>query len=856
MNKILALSISILILGISGQIKPVSAKNNSIFLLAQTSNLEAEAQQLYQQGKYQASIELLEQAIANYAVQGDNYRQAAALRNLALVNLKIGEWEKTSNNITSALEILNNLSDTKENQQLKAAIFDVKGQLELTIGQPELALETWKQAEKIYQNFDLLNDLTKSKINQAQALQALGLYATALTNLKEIQETLQAEPDSLIKAKALQSLGDVLRGVGQLQLSQEVLQSSLEIAENLGTSEQIAISLISLGNTTRLLQETDTATLLYQRVIEETFSPELQTQAQLNQLNLLIDKKDYNQATKLIPSIDNLLTQLPQSQTKVYARINFAENLTKLRKDARNKQNLPSEISASRISKILATAIQEARNLGDRRAESSGLGNLGKLYEQNQQWDEAKEITEQALILAQGINAPDLAYQWQWQLGKILAVKKERKGAINAYSQAVDNLKALRSDIVAISSEVQYDFRESVEPVYRELVSLLLQPNQPGENPTQENLKQAREIIESLQLAELDNFFRDACLDAQPVTIDQLDRKAAIFYPIILADRLEVILALPDRPLISYTTNLPKAEIEATIQEMFQALTNPRERIFIDNFLEPSQKVYNWLIRPIEKELKSSGIETIVLVPDGRFRNIPIATLHDGEKYLAETYSVATAPSLQLVDPKPLVREKIQVLSGGLSEARQGFAPLPGVADELEKIKSQVPTEILINESFTEPNVNQQVTEKAYPVVHLATHGEFSSQVENTFVLTWNEKINIEDLRNLLKSDTKQIRPIELLVLSACQTAAGDDRAALGLAGVAVRAGARSTVASLWYVSDEGTSLLMTNFYRELTNPEISKAEALRRAQVQVLAEEKFAHPYFWSAFVLVGNWL
>ncbi|MBZ8182611.1 CHAT domain-containing protein [Oscillatoria salina] len=856
MNKILALSISILILGISGQIKPASAKNNSIFLLAQTTNLEAEAQQLYQQGKYQASIELLEQAIANYAAQGDNYRQATALRNLALVNLKIGEWEKTSNNIISALDILNNLSETKQNQQLKAATFDIKGQLELTIGQPELALETWKQAAEIYRNFDLLSDLTKSKINQAQALQALGLYATALTNLNEIRETLQAEPDSLIKAKALQSLGDVLRGVGQLQLSQELLQSSLEIAENLGASEQIAISLISLGNTTRLLQETDTASLLYQRVIEETFSPELQTQAQLNQLNLLIDQKDYDRAIKLIPSIDNLLTQLPQSQTKVYARINFAESLTKLRKDVKNKQNLPSAISASGISKILATAIQEARNLGDRRAESSGLGNLGKLYQQNQQWDEAKEITEQALILAQGINAPDLAYQWQWQLGKILAVKKERKGAINAYSQAVDNLKALRSDIVAISSEVQYDFRESVEPVYRELVSLLLQPNQPGENPTQENLKQAREIIESLQLAELDNFFRDACLDAQPVTIDQLDRKAAIFYPIILADRLEVILALPDRPLISYTTNLPKAEIEATIQEMFQALTNPRERRFIENFLEPSQKVYNWLIRPIEKELKSSDIETIVLVPDGRFRNIPIATLHDGEKYLAETYSVATAPSLQLVDPKPLAREKIQVLSGGLSEARQGFAPLPGVADELAKIQSQVPTEILINESFTEPNVNQQVTEKAYPVVHLATHGEFSSQVENTFVLTWNEKINIEDLRNLLKSDTKQIRPIELLVLSACQTAAGDDRAALGLAGVAVRAGARSTVASLWYVSDEGTSLLMTNFYRELTNPEISKAEALRRAQVQVLAEEKFAHPYFWSAFVLVGNWL
>jgi CHAT domain-containing protein len=141
--------------------------------------------------------------------------------------------------------------------------------------------------------------------------------------------------------------------------------------------------------------------------------------------------------------------------------------------------------------------------------------------------------------------------------------------------------------------------------------------------------------------------------------------------------------------------------------------------------------------------------------------------------------------------------------------------------------------------------------------VHLATHGQFSSSAQDTFVLTWDDRIRANDFSELLRTtEGNRKHPIELLVLSACQTATGDERAALGLAGVAVRAGARSTMASLWIVSDEATSLLMSKFYQELTNKQETKAEALRRAQVAVLRDEHFSHPYFWSAFVLVGNWL
>lgn len=406
----------------------------------------------------------------------------------------------------------------------------------------------------------------------------------------------------------------------------------------------------------------------------------------------------------------------------------------------------------------------------------------------------------------------------------------------------------MRGDLVAISSEAQFSFKESVEPVYREFVDLLLQAN-----TSQENLKLARETIEALQLAELDNYFRDACLDSQPVQIDRLDPTAAIFYPIFLSDRLEVIVAIPGQPLQNYSTQMPKANMERSIDNLRKDITakiNPKS-------LKPKlQNLYKWLISPIEEQLTANNITTLVFIPDGVLRNIPFSTLYDGEKYLVQKYSVSLAPGLQLIDSKPFARVSLDLLSAGVSEAREDFSALPGVITELNNIQTEIPSKILLNDSFTESNFNTEIKASPYQIVHLATHGKFSSKPEDTFVLAWDDRINVTELNSLLRSNEKQAKPIELLVLSACQTATGDNRAALGLAGVAVRAGARSTIASLWQVDDKATSLLMTNLYKELAKKDVSKAEALRRAQEVVLQEEEFSQPYYWSAFVLVGNWL
>lgn len=192
----------------------------------------------------------------------------------------------------------------------------------------------------------------------------------------------------------------------------------------------------------------------------------------------------------------------------------------------------------------------------------------------------------------------------------------------------------------------------------------------------------------------------------------------------------------------------------------------------------------------------------------------------------------------------------------GLSQAREGFSALPNVTVEIERIKAEITSQVLLNKSFTHEAFQNQIDSTPWSIVHLATHAQFSSNAENTFILTWDGRIDVKQLDQLLRTREGNIRPIELLVLSACQTATGDQRAALGMAGVAVLSGARSTLASLWSVSDRSTASLMIRFYRELSQPGITKAEALRRAQISLLHQQDYISPYYWAPFVLLGNWL
>jgi CHAT domain-containing protein len=276
----------------------------------------------------------------------------------------------------------------------------------------------------------------------------------------------------------------------------------------------------------------------------------------------------------------------------------------------------------------------------------------------------------------------------------------------------------------------------------------------------------------------------------------------------------------------------------------------------VEDWVPVAQQVYNLLLRPVETALVASGVKTLVFVPDGLLRSLPMAALHDGKQYLIEKYSVVLTPGLQLLQAQSLQRSRLQGLLAGLSQAREGFAALPNVAVEIQQINAEFPSKTLLDQSFTQRSLQNQVDSTPSSIVHLATHGQFSSNADDTFILTWDGRINVKQLDQLLRSREGKLNPIELLVLSACQTATGDKRAALGMAGVAVRSGARSTLASLWSVGDRSTASLMIEFYRELGKPGVTKAEALRRAQVALLHQDDYTSPYYWAPFVLLGNWL
>lgn len=809
----------------------------------QAFDLLEQGRSFYQAGQFNQAIALWQQALKPLQNQGDSLQVALTYSYLSNAYQELGEWEAAESAIAQSL----NLLQTHRDAATLAQVLNTQGSLQLAMGKTEAALETWKQAEKAYTSTgDRLGKLG-SLINQAQALQVLGLYRQAQIRLEQLNTELQTLPDSSVKVSGLRSLGVALQVVGDLTQSQTVLEQSLAIAQRLNLSAEANASLFSLANTLKALELPTAALENYQKVAENATNPMVRLQAQLNQLSLLVETQQPTAAQVLLAQIQPQFEKIAPSRMGIYSQINLAQTLIEWQ---------PSFYDASEINRLLANAIAQARMLNDRRAASYALGQLGYLAVQAQQWETALPLTQQALAIAQAIDASSISTRWQGQLGYILKQQGDVKNAIAAYTEAVSGLQSLRSDLVAINSDIQFSFRESVEPIYRQLVELLLESN-----PSQENLKQAREVIEALHLAELDNFFREACLNTTPQQIEQLDPQAAIIYPIILTNRLEVILSLPGKPLHHYTTVISQAETENTLEQLLESFNlffAPTERFRL------SQQVYNWLIQPAETELSASQVKRLVFVLDGGLRNLPMAALYDGQQYLIEKYEIAIAPSLQLLPPRlgtqslsrSLAQKQTQLFAGGITQSHQGFSALPGVESEVNQIASEVPSQVFLNQEFTAANLEKQLNAGSFPIVHLATHGQFSSRSDSTFILTWNEKINVKEFETILQSRSPgNLNPIELLILSACQTATGDTRAALGLAGVAVRSGARSTIGTLWSVKDVSTAQLMSAFYQELVQGE-SKAGSLRKAQLTLLKDPQYAHPFYWSPFILVGNWL
>lgn len=868
--------------------------NISVQSQTTTNSLLQEAREYYQAGQFTSSLQLLEQVSEKFASANQTLQQAQLQSLISLAHQKLENWQQAQAALDYGVNLLENQPDNLQKQQVLAKLSNAQGHFYFHQAENKLALEAWETAQKLYSSVGDRLGAKATLVSISQALLHLGFYKRscdtvleAWDNPVEFCEALKVEeiPDilgvseieqpRLWQVKALHSLANSYLLLGRLTQAQAVIEQTqqlkLRLDQNLPLLDNQII--LTLGNIQKAIalqaqefNETDEVTTaseeaitFYNQVIAlaDTRSLFQILDAQLSQLEIFIVTENYAAAQKIIPEIENNLSQLPINKNSAHNKLRLNRSLSTL---LENRIEIP--YSWDNLAQTYLEIAQQAQDFAAFRLESHALGYLGELaYQENLSLESSpQQYLEQALHLAQSNRAVEIAYRWQWQLGRIYRDRGEIDRAINAYKAAFTSLQDIRSDLAALEKEVQFSFREQVEPVYRELAALLLIEQSPEKIAAPENLNLARDVIEGLQLAELDNYFKDACIVFEKQEIAAIDPTAAVVYTIVLPDTqqevdyLETILDLPGKDLLHYETIVSDEEFDSTTQELSEYLLEPDRLLFIKPL---AQQLNNWIIQPLRPDI-TAEIKTLVFVLDGILRNIPMAVLYDGTDYLIDHYAIAVTPGLQLLNPKPALTEAT-ALAGGVSEKLPGFSSLKNVPQELNTVAENFISKQLLNDEFQTATFTQDINSELYSVIHLATHGKFSSNPNKTFIRLWDAPLGIKKFSLLIQNrEVDQKKLINLLVLSACETARGDDFATLGLAGMAVRTGVSSTLASLWQISDRSTPFLMARFYKYWqSNPEINKAEALRLAQIDLRSQtaRDWDVPYYWAAYTLVGKW-
>ena len=496
---------------------------------------------------------------------------------------------------------------------------------------------------------------------------------------------------------------------------------------------------------------------------------------------------------------------------------------------------------------LTAEALRLSTKIDNGDLLSRGYGQLGQLYLLSEQSGEALEAFQRASQTAQRSNKLHQLYKWQHELAKIFKQQGNKKQAATYFEAAIATLRKVEWIVAPLSSELRINFQEQAAPVFDDYIDMLLDFQTP-------NFKKVLSVQRKFAASELQNYL--GCGTLQPTSVDQIFENDADAIVInIFKSNNEYYTIVESSDLITAQVQKINAdEIESAISRTRLLLdttpTVPNRKI--QSLEDNLSQLYNQLIAPIEAQLEPG--KTLVFALDPNFQQIPIGMFFDGNQYLIEKHPVAFIPP-QLNKLTPVdSRAKDNVFFAGLSQARsiqeQQFSSLPYVKIEAEAIQAN---RKILNQSFTQERLIEQFT-KDIPVFHIATHGQFSSDPEQTFILAWDDKITLNSLTSVVEYRAQNTpQPIELLVLSACETAKGDPLAALGLAGITVQAGTHSTLASLWQSDDLSSALIMEDFY-QFWREGNSKAKALQLAQIKQIKQGR--SPYSWGSFVLVGSWL
>lgn len=765
---------------------------------------------------------------------------------------------------------------------------------------PIQSIETWKQEIRAHQVAGELVSQVETQLRLSEAYFHLGHYPKADKVLHDALKLVELTQQVKQKARILGSLGRLYTlYTPPNHLLEAKDQACRYLLESIILSETnhfpaiAALSKLHLGYWLLTQQKYPEARTAFEKSFYWAHQNEhelLAIQASINKVVLDLKEGKQADAKKKLVKLLEQSQSLPDSHDKMRVLMKVGELL----------QNFDEHRLASYQAFNGATNI--AQSLGEQRALSQATGHLGHLYEKAGRYQEAIKLTKQAIFFAQAAQAPEWLFRWLWQQGRLLKAQNQAADAINSYQQAVDVLECsqptlpdhfltcplpFRQDMMNTYHTLgQTSFYERFSPLFLELADLYLQQARvinTSDEKQQDSLRRAREVIEQLKANELRDYFQDDCIDEflrhKVETLDNIleriqDTKTAIIYPILLTDRIELLVTLPkqEQPLQSFSVPIGRQEIRKTIKTFREQLTS--EDSYWDEsktYLTNAKQLYEWLIEPLTLTLTQWDIHTLVFVPEGPLLTIPMATLHDGHQFLIEQYALAITAGLKLTAPKMHPLRSVDKILLGASKKGLNY-PIDEI-EEIARLFTQYPedesdeknlliyitssTDFTKNNHFTKYELEKSFTNRS-ALVHLASHAQFSESPQNSFLQIKEDKLSFDELEKLVKKTKFREIPIELLTLSACETATGGnyEKTTLGLSGMTVKAGARSVLGSLWAAGDDATKHLMIFFYQNLQKS-MSKAQALQAAQKKLLDSKVYgSHPYDWAPFLIIGNWL
>ncbi|MDY6899423.1 MAG: CHAT domain-containing protein [Cyanobacteriota bacterium] len=877
----------------------VSAQNPQINLLVERGIKN------YNNGNYNDAIKHWQEALTRYKNQNQNQNNFAATavinENLGRAYQKLGENQSAITSLTAAIKDYQAVKDVPQVGRMRTELAQVYSNL----GQPQkaIALLCGKQANK-------------SKDSQNQEVETVECIPESAVQIANQYNDKQGKIAALgVLGEVYRLIGNYDRAIAYLQAAQVDSEDNFLVLNSLGNTyinrgqlrELQASSAAKIGldeNTIEFAQKSKTdfkqAKKYFQNSIKfarEQNKSLAQMRGLLNLIHLAshaekskaVDDKTFNNS---VQDALALLKNLPDSDTKVYGGIDLAYLQRNTQRNSPftycpNQLVLPEQ-SLSLLQKSVLTS----NSLKDNRLQSYANGALGHYWECNQDYQKALTYTQNAILAAENkLNAKESLYLWEWQAGRILDKQNNKKSAIESYQRAFETLEDIRLDILTAKRNIQFDFRDVVRPLYRNLAQSRLELLQSGAIPKKQRPQELSKVvktIDALKLAELQNYFGNDCVlsGLNPKQVDELledkENKAkfenTVFLSSIILDGKTGILLQSANQTTKFRwikdsqqRIVSSDKLETIIAEFREGLVGGLEDGNYDT--TTAAQLYDWIIRPFANDINSEKVKTLVFIQDGFLRSVPMSALYDNQqqKYLVETYAIATTPSLRLTVTQPN-RNKQKALILGLTEQStidgKFFPELFAVENEISVVKQQFPNHTdLIDENFLPQNFQQQLQQNTYPIIHIASHAQFGVIPEDTFIVTGKDKkLTISQLENALQNLTNPSGSVELLALTACQTALGDDRATLGLAGVALQVGVKSAVASLWNVQDASTSVLVEEFYKNYRERGMSIAQALQKAQIEMINAKNlpsserinitYDHPVHWASMIVIGNWL